>query len=70
MSQKEVLQRFCRLASDVGDHIGNHHAHDCFCGENPLSRERNFQFSEIVMRFIENAVEVACATSHPTQVSS
>lgn len=54
MTKKEVIQRLCKLASDVGEHKNHRCAHDCFCEEAAFDI---FNFSEEVMQFIEEAVE-------------
>lgn len=54
MTKKEVIERLCKLGSGVGEYKNHMHAHDCFCREGP--EEYGFNFSEEVMKFIEEAV--------------
>ena len=56
MDKKEVIARFCALASKVGEERFSHqYAHDCFCSEQ--DRFDWFQFEFEIMKFIEEAVE-------------
>lgn len=59
MTQDELIVRFCRLATKVGDKkFKNNFAHDCFCSsEHSLHDPVGFQFEEPVIEFIENAVD-------------
>ena len=61
MTRAEVLQRFCALATKVGNvKFESREAHDCFCGANSRRDWVNgFQFDEPVMTFIETAVAQA-----------
>ena len=54
MEKKKVIERFCALASKVGEEqFHSTLPTDCFCGEEIAG----FQFSEKVLDFIEEAVE-------------
>jgi hypothetical protein len=56
MTKQEVLERLCNLASKVGEEeYKNLRAHDCFCGENELSKESDFQFDTKILEFIEKS---------------
>lgn len=58
MKREEVIERFCKLSSEVGEHMGHRFAHDCFCHEGVHERSYStFQFEDPVMNFIVNAVE-------------
>jgi hypothetical protein len=52
MTKQQVIEQFCRLSTEVGEHFHHHHAHDCFCME-----RRNFAFSEEILNFIVRAVQ-------------
>lgn len=56
MKKEEVLGSFCALSSEVGDHLKNQFACDCFCGLNKMS-DKNFQFQKEVLDFICQAVK-------------
>ena len=63
MNQHELLERFCILATRVGElskFKKRLAAHDCFCGNNELAATliaRNmFQFDEQILLYIEKAV--------------
>lgn len=49
MQRKDVLKRLCALCCEVGEQEDL--PHDCFCSDDP-----NFQFSEEIIKFIENSV--------------
>ena len=55
MTRQEIIERFCILSTKVGAEVFQHqHAHDCFCDEC-----KDFQFSELIVTFIEDAVNKA-----------
>lgn len=58
MNKKEVIEKFCELATKVGAEVFNHHfAHDCFCGAVPMVTSlHTFQFETPVLDFIVEAV--------------
>ena len=53
MTQKEVIERMCVIASLVGIYQDNVFATDCFCGKGP---GWDFRFEEPPLKFIEEAV--------------
>ena len=54
--QKEVLRRFCALATKVrNEKFGLQHASDCFCPDRWSML--NFEFSEGVIEFLEKAIK-------------
>lgn len=56
LDKSEVIQRFCKLASKVGEVKFKHKIpHDCFCKEKCYN-QNYFQFDEEVLEFIEDAV--------------
>lgn len=59
MEKQKVIERFCALASKVGNEkYKSQYAADCFCGTNPNTwLTNNFQFEEPIMKFIEEAIE-------------
>jgi hypothetical protein len=77
LDRNEVLQRFCKLAADVREHLTNElkgrepysYSADCFC-DSPSEVTSTLQsspfgydycFDEPVMQFIEEAVNQALA---------
>jgi len=57
MTKDQVIERFCALASMVGEVKFSHtEAYDCFCGQTGED-VFGFQFSHKVLKFIEDAVE-------------
>ena len=53
ITKEQVIERFCKLATKVGDREFNHTLpHDCFC-----TNKGDFQFDEEVLDFIERCVE-------------
>jgi hypothetical protein len=54
MTKAKVIERLCALCSEVGDAVYQHsYATDCFCGPDTT----NFQFEEIILKYIEEAVK-------------
>lgn len=57
MTESEVIERFCKLATLVGGvHFNHRSAHDCFCVR-PADGQMGFQFEAVVLEFIEAAVK-------------
>ncbi|VVB52097.1 Uncharacterised protein [uncultured archaeon] len=64
MTREEVLNKLCTLCTEVSKkRFGNSEASDCFCPQGDISRliairyGLNFQFSDKVIAFIEQAVK-------------
>jgi hypothetical protein len=60
MKKKEILERFCVLSMKVREHLSKHDrsfAADCFCERGHIENDNFFQFEELVLEFIEKAVE-------------
>ena len=57
--KQEVIKFFCALTTHVGEKLASgHHAHDCFCGLNPMSRDDiTFSVNKRVLDFITKAVD-------------
>jgi hypothetical protein len=59
MTKNEVIKRFCELSIKVAATENYEHAADCFCEDAlPLP---TFDFSEWVVKFIEDAVDTKIA---------
>ena len=62
LSQEEVVERLCKLSTEVASSAKFHwmHASDCFCRarENIPSDSyySRFQYDEVILTFIEDAV--------------
>ena len=57
LDKLEVIQRFCKLSSKVGEVKFKHKIpQDCFCNEKCYN-QNYFQFGEEVLEFIEDAVK-------------
>lgn len=60
MTRQDVIERLCALTTKVGREQFNHvEPTDCWCGEMHSSSWDYFQFSEVVMQFIEKSVNDA-----------
>lgn len=67
MEAKEVIQRLCKLQSEVYEHIGQSDAADCFCGEGGFwqtgeydgTHEHGYRNDGKALEFIERAVRAA-----------
>jgi len=60
LTKQQVIERFCKLATKVGEQEFKHTIpHDCFCGDDQTGTmfTGDFQFDEKVLEFIEECVE-------------
>ncbi len=55
-TKDEVIKRICELAGQVGYHLQNKYAADCFCAESEQPPEY-FRFEPEIMKFIEEAIQ-------------
>jgi hypothetical protein len=56
MTKEQVIERFCALATEVGEAHQHTLAHDCFCGHPDSFRTDPMDFRFEVLDFIESAV--------------
>jgi hypothetical protein len=56
MNKEQVIERLCKLASEVGEEMWNgEKSHDCFCHKS-MNDDAHFHFDERVLEYIESVV--------------
>lgn len=58
--KQEVVNRLCSIVSTIGkEHFKSKEAFDCICHKNlsMIPKVENFQFSESILDFVEEAVK-------------
>lgn len=62
MTKQEVIEELCKISTEVAEALskarGTSIAHDCFCGENELSKDGGFSFDPTIFEFIRNSVKM------------
>ena len=58
LNKKEVTERLCKLVTKVGsEQFKSEFSHDCFCGESLINNNSNTFVNDVIIEFIEKAVE-------------